>query len=68
MNNNEALISSTLRMEFKFFKNRSSNYHSLQRQTMSVWHAGWPDISAKVDLCVANWYSLAIEITDFGHI
>ena len=21
-------------------------------------HAGWPDKSAKVDLCVANWYSL----------
>jgi len=30
-------------------------------------HAGWPDVSAKVDLFVANWYSLAKEIIDFNY-
>jgi len=30
-------------------------------------HAGWPDISAKADLCVANWWSLAREIFDFSY-
>jgi len=29
--------------------------------------AGWPDLSSKVDLCVANWHSLAREIIDFSY-
>jgi len=30
-------------------------------------HAGWPDISAKVVLRVANRYSLVREIVDFSY-
>jgi len=30
-------------------------------------HAGWIDIRAKVDLCAANWYSLAKEIINFNY-
>jgi len=30
-------------------------------------HVAWPDITAKVALCVANWYSVAREMTDFRY-
>jgi len=42
--------------------NRFSQYQSPEAN-----HAGWSDISAEVDLCVANWYSLAREVTDFSY-
>ena len=42
--------------------NRFSHYQSTEEN-----HAGWPDISAKVDRCVVNWYSIATEITYFSY-
>jgi len=42
--------------------NRFSHYQSPDAN-----HAGWPEISAKVDLYVANWYSLAREFIDFRY-
>ena len=57
---------------FKFFMNRFSHFRIHQQKVLSMSqspeasHNGWPDISAKVDLCVANCYSLARESIDFG--
>jgi len=36
-------------------------------QSPEINHASWPDIRAKVDLCVANWDSLAMEVIDFSY-
>jgi len=44
-------------VRFKIFKNRFSHSRI----------GGWPDVSAKVDLCVANRYILASEIIDFSY-
>jgi len=57
---------------FKYFKNRFSHSRTNWRQILwlsqspEANHASWPDISAKVDLCVANLvgYSLTKEIID----
>ena len=56
-------------MGFQFFKKRTySRTHQQEVLSFSqAHHAGWPDIGAKVDLCVANFYRLAREIIDFSY-
>ena len=60
-------------MGFKYFKIKFFHPRTHQQNILSLSqspeanHASWPDISAKVDLCVANCYSLAQKITDFSH-
>jgi len=58
---------------FKFFKKRFFHSRTPKQQVLSLSqppeanHAGLPDISANIDLCVANWYSPAKEIIDFSY-
>jgi len=58
---------------FRFFKNKSLTPGLAKQQVVSLSqspeanHAGWPDVSAMVDLCLANWYSQGREIIDFSY-